>query len=334
MKASRFYLFNIVLLVMVLGFSIQTHADLNLLGQGTSTHGTYNLIYDTDLDITWYDFSLSPGYWQIPSAGDWQTAVDWADGLTVSFEGNTFDDWRLPTGVDGPYVVGYDGTTTAGWNITSSEMGYLFHISLGNPGPYDTSGNLIGCGGHTSPPFPPPYCLLNSGPFTRLYTLSYWFGTEYSDDPLQAWRINMNYGSQFLSDKDVNIYALAVHPGNLAVVPEPISSTIDIKPGSSLNSINLRIKGVIPVAILTTEDLDATTADALSVEFGPDGAVESHGEGHIEDVDEDGDLDLVLHFNTQDTGIVCGDTEAGLTGETFDGQAIEGFDSIKTVGCE
>ena len=43
---------------------------------------------------------------------------------------------------------------------------------------------------------------------------------------------------------------------------------IDIKPGSDPNSINLRSKGVIPVAILTTEDFDATTVDPLSVEFG------------------------------------------------------------------
>lgn len=108
---------------------------------------------------------------------------------------------------------------------------------------------------------------------------------------------------------------------------------IDIKPGSDPNSINLRNKGVIPVAILTTDDFDATTVDPLSVAFGPDEALEVHGQGHMEDVDEDGDLDLILHFNTQDTGIICSDQEAGLTGEAFDGQMIEGFDSIHIVMC-
>jgi len=43
---------------------------------------------------------------------------------------------------------------------------------------------------------------------------------------------------------------------------------------------------------------------------------------------------MILHFNTQDTGIVCGDTSASLTGETVSGQEIEGSDSIKTVGCK
>jgi hypothetical protein len=107
---------------------------------------------------------------------------------------------------------------------------------------------------------------------------------------------------------------------------------IDIKPGSDPNSINPESKGIIPVAILTTDDFDATTVDPLSVQFGPeDGATEVHEKGHIEDVDEDGDPDLVLHFITQETGIVCEDVEARLTGETFDGQAIEGFDSVNIV---
>jgi hypothetical protein len=54
----------------------------------------------------------------------------------------------------------------------------------------------------------------------------------------------------------------------------------------------------------------------------------------LEDVDGDGDTDMILHFKTQDTSIVCGDTSASLTGETFGGQAIEGSDSIKAVGCK
>ena len=91
---------------------------------------------------------------------------------------------------------------------------------------------------------------------------------------------------------------------------------------------------MIPVAILTTTTFDATTVDPLSVKFGPNGAMEAHGRGHLEDADGDGDLDLVLHFPTQDTGIVCGAISASITGETFGGQAISGSDSIQTVGCK
>jgi PGF-pre-PGF domain-containing protein len=42
---------------------------------------------------------------------------------------------------------------------------------------------------------------------------------------------------------------------------------------------------------------------------------------------------LVLYFNTEDTGIQCGDTLANLTGKTYNGQDIAGSDNIRTVGC-
>lgn len=114
---------------------------------------------------------------------------------------------------------------------------------------------------------------------------------------------------------------------------------IDIKPGSDPNAINPnKSRGLVPVAILTTDvgdgdplDFDATTVDPSTVEFA--GASIVHAAGHIEDVDSDGDLDLVLHFRVQETTIACGDIEAMLTGATFGGQAFAGTDSVKTVAC-
>lgn len=114
---------------------------------------------------------------------------------------------------------------------------------------------------------------------------------------------------------------------------------IDIKPGSDPNSINpKKSEGVISVAILTTSkadgdpiDFDATQVDPSTVTFGPDGATEVHNQGHLEDVDSDGDTDMVLHFRTQETGIQVGDTEASLEGKTTDGKDFKGTDSIRTV---
>ena len=134
------------------------------------------------------------------------------------------------------------------------------------------------------------------------------------------------------------VYVACVGSNEVYVIKDDIITVIqvevDVKPGSDPNSINLKSKGVIPVAILTTEDFDATTVNPLSVEFGPAGSMEAHNKGHIEDVDDDGDDDLVLHFKTQETGIQYDDTEVVLIGETFDGQAIEGSDFIKIVGSK
>ena len=106
---------------------------------------------------------------------------------------------------------------------------------------------------------------------------------------------------------------------------------VDIKPGSNPNSINLRSVGVIPVAILTTPGFDATQVDPSSVRFGPNQAKETHDKGHLEDVDGDGDTDLVLHFKTQEVGTQNTDTQICLTGTTSNGVAFEGCDSIQIV---
>ena len=121
---------------------------------------------------------------------------------------------------------------------------------------------------------------------------------------------------------------------SFAETPQPNAVELDITPGGDPNSISPKSKAVISVAVLTTDTFDATTIDPLSVQFGPNGATETHNRGHIEDVDGDGDDDMVLHFRTQETGIQCGDTQVGLTGMTVDGQEIEGDDSIQTVGCQ
>jgi len=110
-----------------------------------------------------------------------------------------------------------------------------------------------------------------------------------------------------------------------------IEVEIDIKPGSYPNSINPESKGVIPVAILSTPTFDATTVDPETVRFGPGEASMAHEDAHLEDVDGDGDVDMVLHFKTQDTGISAGDTEATLTGSTTGGITISGTDSVRTV---
>jgi hypothetical protein len=80
-------------------------------------------------------------------------------------------------------------------------------------------------------------------------------------------------------------------------------------------------------------DFDATQVDFSTVTFGPASASPAH-DGHVEDVNDDGYPDMVFHFKTQGMGIVCGDTEATLMGETFGGIQFTGTDAMKTTGCK
>jgi uncharacterized delta-60 repeat protein len=109
----------------------------------------------------------------------------------------------------------------------------------------------------------------------------------------------------------------------------PLKVVVDVRPDSSVNVIPLQSNGVVPVAIITTNSFDAATVDPATVCFGRD-CTEKHGVGHREDVNGDGRLDLLLHYETAETGIVAGDTRICLTGKTYSGTAIEGCDSIVT----
>jgi hypothetical protein len=132
---------------------------------------------------------------------------------------------------------------------------------------------------------------------------------------------------------------------------EIFNVAIDVKPGGEQNSTNLSSQGFITIAILTTSladgellDFDATQVDASSVVF----AEANSFVNAFEDVDHDGDLDLVLHFDVQDTNLddvyadlVADDfnadgvldsnrqlVEALLFGKTLDGDDLVGSDEL------
>lgn len=95
---------------------------------------------------------------------------------------------------------------------------------------------------------------------------------------------------------------------DLALTVEYLGQDIVIKPnGGGMNSINLRSGGRLPVAILSTATFDATTVDpsaaTLGDEMDPDTEVAQRQNGTFfattEDVNEDGRMDLVLHFEIQ-----------------------------------
>ena len=88
------------------------------------------------------------------------------------------------------------------------------------------------------------------------------------------------------------------------------------------------------VAISGTDTFDTTTVDLLTVMLAS-ALVDLRGKGTPmasgEDVNGDGILDLVVHVSTEELQLSSADMEATLQGETYDGEYIEGTDSVCIV---
>jgi hypothetical protein len=115
---------------------------------------------------------------------------------------------------------------------------------------------------------------------------------------------------------------------------------VDIAPGSDTNNISIRSRGLIRVAILSTSeadgdavDFDARSVDPDSLALGPSHAGVVPPGYRLSDEDDDGDIDMVAFFAVQELDLACGDESLELTGETLDGVAITGSDSIRVRGC-
>jgi len=122
------------------------------------------------------------------------------------------------------------------------------------------------------------------------------------------------------------------------IISEPtIPVIIDIKPESFPNSVNLKSKGFLPVAILGSATFDVTNVDISTLLFGdPDGGTPLSPErSAFEDVSDDGFEDLSLKFSVADlveSGALGPDTIQGLlTGALLDATPFEGIDSIRIV---
>ncbi len=145
---------------------------------------------------------------------------------------------------------------------------------------------------------------------------------------------NDEYGLAFV---DTETGFVAVHEFDLSktgVTTNLKLITIDIKPGSDPNCIDLNTEDFIPVAIFSTALLNPSVVDQASVTLGGVFARvkgKSDKTGSFEDVDGDGDLDLVVQFPTADLQLTEADTAAVLEGATLNGMPIQGTDPICVV---
>lgn len=127
--------------VMILGMIGLADATLVRTGTATYNGSINNLIYDPDSPfgpVTWLDYTNTPTFPQLYEGYNEQLQRTWVSELSATTaDGQVLDDWRLPYTVDGPNVWGSDGNTSAGGNITSSEMGHLYYSELGGMFEFD-----------------------------------------------------------------------------------------------------------------------------------------------------------------------------------------------------
>lgn len=127
-----------------------------------------------------------------------------------------------------------------------------------------------------------------------------------------------------------------------------VHAKLDIRPGACPNPFNGRAQGVLPVALVGTEDFDVNDVDAASLRL--EGVAPIHLS--YEDVatpfagdlcgcteaGSDGRTDLMLKFSTQDIVAAVGPLlrrdrlTLMLTGRMFDGTLIEAEDCVVGVG--
>ena len=125
----------------------------------------------------------------------------------------------------------------------------------------------------------------------------------------------------------------------------PILVDVDIKPGSCPNPLNVKSLGLLPVAILGSEDFDVSTIDVASIRLAGVAPIRSSYEDvatPVSDSNEcecstegpDGFLDLTLKFETQRIVEAIGEVDHGdelvleLTGVLSDETPIEGSDCV------
>lgn len=125
--------------------------------------------------------------------------------------------------------------------------------------------------------------------------------------------------------------------GGQATAHFPDDLEIDVRPGSDRNPVTPHSRGVVPVAVLATDEFDPTT-EAVRYRFGaPDVVGDGDGARPIRDGfpgDADGRDALVLFFRSHETEFGADDDTARLVWERSSSgdHGLAGTDSVTVVG--
>jgi lysophospholipase L1-like esterase len=156
-------------------------------------------------------------------------------------------------------------------------------------------------------------------------------GTDGSPDyDLDGLHLNILGASKVAGEMDVLIT-------DVRNSPDPV--IVDVDPYSAANIVKPESDGQIPVVIYSVtgaahdiQNFDATQVDPAALRFGP-AAAEIAGDVWFADFNGDAVVDALIGFNTQETGILCNDTDVRLFGETVTGEAFAGYSMIDASDC-
>jgi len=109
---------------------------------------------------------------------------------------------------------------------------------------------------------------------------------------------------------------------------------IEVKPGvKEMAPLNPRSKGKVPVAIMGAADFTVADINQDTLTFGSTGGENSLSkcQPQLRDINQDGYVDQLCHFENSDAGFQGGDIEGVLQGSLKDGTNFEGRALLKVV---
>lgn len=191
-------MFKKIALLLCLSFCA-TALHAALLGRLPDNDGNFQAYYDEDADLTWLADASYLG------TTGWSGANYYA--TTININGVT--GWRMPVTNRFDSSCSEQGSFSYGYNCTGSELGNMFYNVLGG-----VAGSSIETTHNDN------YYL-----FSNIQSSDYWSATEYPLNSTDvAWYFRFRFGYQDGHPKRSNIYAWAVHNGDVGSVPIPAAA--------------------------------------------------------------------------------------------------------------
>ncbi len=135
--------------------------------------------------------------------------------------------------------------------------------------------------------------------------------------------------------RGIAIGGIHCYVDDVKLVVDGLQVGVDVKPRSDIGRLNLHGRGVVPVAVLGSEEFDVHDIDPATLAFEGASAKPKGQSGKIggfADVNGDSVLDLVVRFPVDELALAPGTKVVELTGRLTDGREFFGTDAIELVG--